>query len=228
MAKVAVLHTSFVFVNVEPVFNDLLAELLPGAEVIHFVDSDVLATVMREGGISEASAARMVHLAEAAEAAGADVIFSACSSLGPSMDIARNVVRTPIVKIDDAMALQAAQQGTEIGVLATVPTTLKPTSDLILAKAAEIGRKVRIHQRLSEGAFDTLMSGDRARHDDMVSSEAALLAKDVDLIVLAQASMSRLAGRLQDERGRPVLTSPRLGVEYLVKRVHEVVDDVDK
>jgi len=228
MAKVAVLHTSFVFVNVEPVFNDLLAELLPGAEVIHFVDSDVLATVMREGGISEASAARMVHLAEAAEAAGADVIFSACSSLGPSMDIARNVVRTPIVKIDDAMALQAAQQGTEIGVLATVPTTLKPTSDLILAKAAEIGRKVRIHQRLSEGAFDTLMSGDRARHDDMVSREAALLAKDVDLIVLAQASMSRLAGRLQDETGRPVLASPRLGVEYLAKRVHEVVGDLDK
>lgn len=228
MAKVAVLHTSFVFVNVEPVFNDLLAELLPGAEVIHFVDSDVLATVMREGGISEASAARMVHLAEAAEAAGADVIFSACSSLGPSMDIARNVVRTPIVKIDDAMALQAAQKGTEIGVLATVPTTLKPTSDLILAKAAEIGREVRIHQRLSEGAFDTLMSGDRAQHDDMVSREAALLAKDVDLIVLAQASMSRLAGRLQDETGRPVLASPRLGVEYLAKRVHEVVGDLDK
>ena len=228
MAKVAVLHTSFVFVNVEPVFNDLLAELLPGAEVIHFVDSDVLATVMREGGISEASAARMVHLAEAAEAAGADVIFSACSSLGPSMDIARNVVRTPIVKIDDAMALQAAQQGTEIGVLATVPTTLKPTSDLILVKAAEIGREVRIHQRLSEGAFDTLMSGDRARHDDMVSREAALLAKDVDLIVLAQASMSRLAGRLQDETGCPVLASPRLGVEYLAKRVHEVVGDLDK
>jgi len=72
------------------------------------------------------------------------------------------------------------------------------------------------------------MSGDRAQHDDMVSREAAVLAKDVDLIVLAQASMSRLAGRLQDERGRPVLTSPRLGVEYLVKRVHEVVDDVDK
>lgn len=227
MAKVAVLHTSFVFVNVESAIDDLLAELLPDTEVIHFVDSDVLATVMREGGISEASATRMVHLAEAAEAAGADVIFSVCSSLGPSMDIARSRVRTPIVKIDHAMALQAAQQGTDIGVLATVPTTLKPTSDLILEKAAEIGREVRIHQRFSEGAFDTLTSGDRGRHDDMVSREAAVLAKDVDLIVLAQASMSRLAGRLQDETGRPVLASPRLGVEYLAKRVDELVDAVD-
>jgi Asp/Glu/hydantoin racemase len=61
----------------------------------------------------------------------------------------------------------------------------------------------------------------------MVSREAAVLAKDVDLIVLAQASMSRLAGRLQDETGRPVLASPRLGVEYLAKRVDELVDAVD-
>lgn len=221
MSKVAVLHTSFVFVNVEPVINDLIAELIPDAELIHFVDSDVLATVVREGGISDASTKRMVHLAQAAEAAGADMIFSACSSLGPSMNIARTVVRTPIVKIDDAMALRAACEGTAIGVLATVPTTLKPTSDLILEKAVELGRQVRIHQRLSGGAFDVLMSGDRAEHDRMVSAEAAALAEDVDLIVLAQASMSRLADRLQQETGRPVLSSPRSGVQYLAKRLHE-------
>ena len=29
--KIAVLHTSFVFVSVEPVINELIAELLPGA-----------------------------------------------------------------------------------------------------------------------------------------------------------------------------------------------------
>src|SRR5436305_215178 len=84
MPKVAVLHTSFVFVTVEPVITDLIGELIPEAEILHFVDSDVLATVVREKGISEKSEARMVHLAQAAEAAGADVIFSACSSLGPT------------------------------------------------------------------------------------------------------------------------------------------------
>ena len=50
--KIAILHTSFVFVSVEPVINDLIAELIPDAEVMHFVDSDVLATVVREQGIS--------------------------------------------------------------------------------------------------------------------------------------------------------------------------------
>ena len=70
--KIAILHTSFVFVSVEPVINDLIAELIPDAEVMHFVDSDVLATVVREQGISPRSEARMVHLAQAAEEAGAD------------------------------------------------------------------------------------------------------------------------------------------------------------
>ena len=40
--KIAVLHTSFVFVQVEPLINELIAELIPDADVVHFVDSDVL------------------------------------------------------------------------------------------------------------------------------------------------------------------------------------------
>ena len=221
MAKIAILHTSMVFVSVEPMINNLIAELIPDANVIHFVDSDVLATVVRERGISAASETRMTRLAQAAEAAGADIIFSACSSLGPALDVAAASVSIPVVKIDEAMATAAATGGTRIGILATVPTTLQPTSDLVLAKAAGIGRKVTTLPRLCEGAFDILMSGDRARHDRMVSEQASLLAKEVDLIVLAQASMARLADPLQEQTGIPVLASPRMGVQYLAERLSE-------
>ena len=220
--KIAVLHTSFVFVSVEPVINDLIAELLPGAEVMHFVDSDVLATVVREQGISPNSEQRMVHLAQAAEAAGADIIFSACSSLGPALDVAARNVHTPVVKIDEAMAILAASEGTRIGVLATVPTTLGPTSDLIQLKADVLGREVHIEQRLCAGAFDVLMSGDRPQHDAMVIEQAVDLAKTVDTIVVAQASMGRLAETLREKTGLPVLSSPRMGVEYLADRVAEL------
>jgi Asp/Glu/hydantoin racemase len=220
--KIAILHTSLVFVSVEPVINDLIAELVPDAEVMHFVDSDVLATVMREQGISSSSEARMTHLAQAAEAAGADIIFSACSSLGPAVDIAARSLHTPVVKIDDAMAMQAAREGTRIGVLATVPTTLGPTSDLIQAKADEIGRSITLERRLCEGAFSVLMSGDRAKHDAIVIEQAMNLAEKVDLIVLAQASMSRLAGVLQEKTAMTVLSSPRIGVEYLARRVAQL------
>jgi len=219
MTKIAVLHTSFVFVSVEPIINDLLAELIPDAEVIHFVDSDVLATVQRENGISDASAARMVHLAEAAEAAGADVIFSACSSLGPALDVAARHVHTPVLKIDEAMTRLAAESADRVGILATVPTTLAPTADLVAGHARRLGRDVAVTTRLAEGAFDTLMRGDRERHDAMVLEQAAALAAEVDLIVLAQASMSRLVGRIEEATGLRVLSSPRLGVADLADRV---------
>ncbi|MGZ9165964.1 MAG: aspartate/glutamate racemase family protein, partial [Anaerolineales bacterium] len=166
--RMAVLHTSFVFTNVEPVFRDLFKELIPDVEVIDFVDSHILADVRKVGSVQESHITRMVHMAQAAEAAGADIIFSACSSLGPSMDVARKVVNVPIIKIDDPMTQRAVELGSTIGVMATVPTTLPPTVDLIQQWAAVAGKPVVVKQHLCEGAFDVLMGGGRERHDQMV------------------------------------------------------------
>ena len=213
--KIAVLHTSLVSLNVEPIVADLLAEILPDAEVMHFVDSDVLATVMKEQCVGEASVSRMTHLARAAEDAGADVIFSACSSLGPAIGVARRSVRVPIVKIDDGMTRRAVEQANRIGVLATVPTTLGPTADLIEQKARAIGKEIAIVRELSEGAFQALVGGDKAHHDRTVIESALRLAPRVELMVLAQASTARLAPVVSERTSLPVLSSPRLGVENL-------------
>ncbi|MDQ0718366.1 Asp/Glu/hydantoin racemase [Streptomyces luteogriseus] len=220
-ASIAVLHTSLLFVNVDSVINDYLAELAPDAKVLHFVDSDVLATVVRDGGISPASTQRMVHLAQAAASAGADVIFSACSSVGPAIDVARRLVSVPIVKIDDAMTASAVKAADAIGVLATVPTTLPPTRALLEEKARAAGRGITVRERLCEGAFSVLMSGDRDRHDAMALDGARALATEVDAIVLAQASMARLAPVIAEAVGKPVLCSPRSGAEDAVRVLHE-------
>jgi Asp/Glu/hydantoin racemase len=199
MAKIAMLHTSFVFLNVDTQIQDLMADLLPGDELIHFVDSEVLA--------------------QAAERAGADVIFSACSSLGPAIDVAKEHVHVPIVKVDDAMTRDAAAAGGKIGVLATVPTTLGPTADLIRSHGGS--QELTVVEMLAEGAFDVLMGGDRAGHDERVKAAAQKLVDEgVDRIVLAQASMARLADELAGLTGVPVLASPRLGVENLAELVH--------
>ena len=220
--RMAVLHTSFVFTNVEPVFRDLFKELIPDVEVIDFVDSHVLADVRKAGSVQESHITRMCHMAQAAEAAGADLIFSACSSLGPSMDVARKLVNVPIIKIDDAMTQRAVELGSVIGVMATVPTTLPPTVDLIQQWASVANKAVEVKQHLCEGAFDVLMSGDRDRHDQMVLDGACQLAPRVDLIVLAQASMSRLAPMLSKETGKVVLSSPRLAAEYVKSQFEKI------
>ncbi|MGQ9553535.1 MAG: aspartate/glutamate racemase family protein [Anaerolineae bacterium] len=213
--KLAVLHTSFVFINVETMMNDLFKEILKDTEVIHFVDSSLLAQVMAAGKVTDESVRRMTWLAKAAEESGADLILSACSSLGPAVDVARHLVKTPIIKIDDAMAQAAAEKANKVGVLATVPTTLAPTAELIREKAEGLGKPIEVSPKLCEGAFERLMAGQRESHDEMVLAGARELAPRVELIALAQASMTRLAPKLSQETGLPVLSSPRLGIEYI-------------
>ena len=213
--RVALIHTSFVFFESERMLFDLFEEILPDVERVNIVDDEMLADVRKEGGISPEITRRMCLYALAAEASGVNVIFNTCSSLGPAFDVAKQMVSIPCVKIDDGMAEEAAKEGKRIGVLATVPTTLEPTVGLIQEKALQLGRKIELRKGLSEGAFDLLLQGKKERHDDLVSQEAAEIARWADTLVLAQCSMARLALRLSDETGRRVLASPRLGVERL-------------
>lgn len=134
------------------------------------------------------------------------------------MDAARQIVDIPIVKIDEGMAEVAAREGQQVGVLATVPTTLGPTIDLIQEKATKLQKTIESRPFLSDGAFQILMSGDVARHDDAVVKKAEEASQWANSLVLAQCSMARLAPRISAEVGVPVLSSPRLGVEHL-KRV---------
>jgi len=218
--RVALLHTSFVFFQRERLLFDLLEELLPNVELINIVEDKMLREVMDKGYITPDVTRRMCYYVLAAEAMGVDAVFSTCSSLGSTMDVAKELVDIPIVKIDEGMAEKAAREGQRISVLATVSTTLKPTINLIAEKAQAIGKKIEAREALCRGAFELLMKGDMDCHDDMVADKASEASQWADTVVLAQCSMARLAPRLSTETGLPVLSSPRLGVEHL-KRVLE-------
>jgi len=210
----ACIHTSMVFINVETMMNEIFKEVMPNTRRINIVDDSLLADVMATGHISPVVIKRMCKYVEAAEETGADAVLSLCSSLGPTMDVARQLVSIPVIKIDDAMTEEAAKRANRIGVMATVPTTLGPTVDLIRSKARAMNKQPQIEPALVDGAFKILMNGDRDLHDRMVSEAARKLAKEVDLIVLAQASMTRLVPNLSDATGLSVLSSPRLAIEY--------------
>ena len=217
----ALIHTSLIFLNVETMMRDIFQEVMPDVRRINIVDDSLLADVMARGVITEAVQQRMNAYVKSAETAGADAILSLCSSLGPAIDEARKGVKIPVIKIDDAMTEKAIHAADRIGVLATVATTLKPTVALLQEKAEILKKAVEIQPGLVNGAFEILASGDKARHDALVSEAAGRLAGTADLLVLAQASMSRLAPRLEQETGLPVLSSPRLAIEY-TKRVLDI------
>jgi len=99
-----------------------------------------------------------------------------------------------------------------------VVTTLGPTRDLVAGFALKAGRDVKIVTQLAEGAFQTMMDGDPEMHDQMVFEAAQKLkAEGVEIILLAQASMTRLAEGLAKRLAIPVLSSPALGIAHLAE-----------
>jgi Asp/Glu/hydantoin racemase len=225
--KVAVLHTSTVFVSVDPLLRDLFAEILPEVELLEFVDTDLLATVTREGCIAPAAVRRIAHLAQAAEQAGADVILSACSAIGPAIPTARHAVSIPIVPIDEPMAQRAVHTAEEIGVLATLGLALGPMVDLLEQQARAAHRPVCIHRMLVPDAFDALEAGRQDQHDALVEAAACKLATVADVIVPAQVGLARLAPRLHAATGRKVFNGPRLAVQYIKHLLAEMPDKPD-
>jgi aspartate/glutamate racemase len=210
----ALIHTSGIFFSVDTSLMKMFAEVMPDVKLVNIMDDSLLPTCMAEQRISPAVMRRMCSYVVAAETAGADCVLSLCSSLGPAIDVARKLVSVPVIKIDDAHTQKAASEFNRIGVMATVASTLVPTCALIREKAATLNRGVDIRESLSKAAFEALVAGDKPRHDEIVMDAARKLAPQVDVLLFAQASMTRLAADVESATGKPVLTSPRLAVEY--------------
>jgi Asp/Glu/hydantoin racemase len=144
------------------------------------------------------------------------MILVTCSSIGAAVETAATLTNVPVLRVDQPMADLAVQTGAKIGVIATLPTTLAPTSDLVKRRAVLAGKTITLTSFLCEGAFDALMSGDASRHDTMVANALRELSAQVDVIVLAQASMARVVEGLPEADKRvPILASPPLAIRHL-------------
>ena len=211
--KVGMVHTVEKLI---PMWDELAEEMMPGTEIIHLVDEGLLKEIVAGGELTDERVSRLASLASAAEASGAEAVLLTCSTIGPAVDTAKDSVEVPFLKVDEAMADRAVQLGQRIGVIATLHTTLTPTSDLVRARAAAQGREVQIETVLCQGAFEALGAGDTDTHDSIVIKNLKELMGRVDVVVLAQATMARVADLIsEDEKVVPILSSPRLGVERL-------------
>lgn len=210
----AIIHTTPL--TVEPL-KKLAGDFLPSYDVINFVDDSILPQLAKNGGMLEEVEERLIQYARYAEQAGASIILNACSSVGEIVTKANEHVKVPVVRIDEAMAEEAINQGKRIGVIATLSTTLKPTVKLIKEKADECNKKVEIQSVLAEEAYQQLISGDKESHDAILAEALTKLASEADIVVLAQASMARVVTKLPLKQQDIFLTSPELGMERVKK-----------
>jgi Hydantoin racemase len=209
------IHTSATLV---PVFQQLCNQYLPNIKVFNIVDDSLIKNTIACGELTPATARRVVNYVGSAEAAGADYILVTCSSIGPAVEASAELTAVPVLRVDQPMADKAVQTGQRIGVVATLSTTLEPTTDLVRRRAAAAGKTITIESVLCEGAFDALMSGDAATHDARVGDALKELSSKVDVIVLAQASMARVADAMQEaDKKVSILASPGIAIQHIAE-----------
>ncbi len=215
--SLALIHTAPVVI---PIFSELCKEILPGIQTFHMLDESLLKNTIAAGRLETSTIRRFVAYVQSAIGAGAAVVLCTCSSMGAAVKAARPLFDLPLIRVDEPMAEEAVRAGRKIGVIATVRTTLDPTTTLLDEKAAEAGVRREITSVLCEGAFEAASAGDVAAHDRLVTEALEKLVQSVDVVVLAQASMARIAGQIPKEKlPARVLSSPRPAVE----RVRDVL-----
>ena len=211
--RLGLVHTSATLV---PVFAQLCKEKLPNVDVFNIADDSLVKGIREAGSLTATISRRVAGYLESAELAGADYIMVTCSSIGPAVEAGAKLMGVPVLRVDQPMADKAVAVGKRIGVIATLSTTLEPTADLIQRRAVIAGKPIELTSRLVEGAFEALMDGDGATHDTKVAAALKELSQQVDVIVLAQASMARVVDSLKPEEKRvPILASPGIAVDYL-------------
>ena len=206
-----ILHTA---VGNVTLFQGLCRELLPGVDAFQMLDESLLRNTITAGTLTPETTRRVLSHIESAVDAGASAVLVTCSSIGAAAELARQVVPVPVIRVDEAMADEAVRIGPRIGVIATLSTTLEPTADLVRRRAALQEAEISLTTWLCDGAFAALSRGDTAAHDQAITDGLTRLAGECDVIILAQASMARVADALPPrDRPVPVLSSPRSGVE---------------
>ena len=219
MAKktLALIHTSATLV---PVFQELIDTYLKGKDlkIFNIVDDSLIKNTIERGRVTPDTSRRVVDYIGSAEAAGADYIMVTCSSIGAAVESAVPLTAVPVLRVDQPMADKAVQSGKRVGVIATLPTTLEPTSDLVRRRAIALKQDIEITSKLCDGAFEALMGGKPEIHDQMVAKALKDLAENVDVILLAQASMARVVGQLSEaDKKVPILASPEIAMQYLAE-----------
>jgi Asp/Glu/hydantoin racemase len=195
-----------------PPIQQAFKEGWPQATLCNLLDDDLMPAYTREGGLTPHITERICALALYAARTGADGILFTCSVFPQAEDMAKQLVRVPLLKPDEAMIAAALDAGTRIGVVATNPPA---AAAQLLAGAKARGVEVRVVESVADGAFAIGNAGDAATHDRMVVEAAQRIADQVNVLCLAQVSMALARHAVQAKVRVPVLTSPATAVARL-------------
>lgn len=204
MVHLGFVHTAVAHVST---FDALVAAEAEGVRTTHVVDPELLRVAQRAGSskaVRRALGGRLVELQQA----GVDAVVCTCSTLGPAAEQLGGALPFRVMRVDRAMAELATRGGSRIAVVAALQSTVAPTVALLQECA---GGTAEITLEICDDAWAAFVAGEQGQYLAQVAGAARRVARDVDVVVLAQASMAPAADTLGD-LGVQVLASPRLAV----------------
>ena len=208
----------------EQTFAALLAELAPGLPARHRVDPALLVEARRDGAQSEGVRRLVGEAVLALVREGASVVVCTCSTIGDAAESTAPPAGAAVMRIDRPMAELALTFGSRVLVAASLDSTFPPTIALLNEAAQAAGRPIQITRLLCEQAWAYFERGDLDGYARAIAADIAKVVDatrapgDVDVIVLAQASMAP-AARLMPDLKTPILSSPRLGLQAAIEKL---------
>jgi len=190
--KVVVIYTSTV--SLEDL-KSLFVKIMHEVEMVNIIDESLLREVMANGKITLGITKRICSYAIHAQDIGAHLILNQRSSVGEAVNVARNLINIPYVKIDEQMAEDVAEK---------------------------LGKEVSVKKCLVDGALEILMQGKNIeKYNRLVIDVIEKKSKTCDVIALPQGSMIGILPLLQDIKV-PVLSNPESGVRRVAKILESI------
>lgn len=189
-------------------------------QISHIVRPNLLSAAENAGGLTP-EITKLTQAALRSLCNDHDAVLLTCSTLGPSVYGMSAATRTPVIRVDEALAKQAILQGGRIVVLCAVETTIKPTSELFLHASA--GEESSVEIELIPNIWGLFKAGDVNGYFSAIAAAADnAYARGANVVALAQASMAGAA--LLVKNGVTPLTSPMCGLLAAVQPQQNKVD----
>ncbi len=201
-----------------PAMEAAFAAVWPEVEVLHLVDEALHKDVDPSGVLTPEIYRRVATLVRHAVASGADGIIFSGSTFGPAVDEAGASVDVRVLKPDEAMAEDAIEAGSRIGLLYVSPDSVAILTQHLEEEAARRGREITVDARHVAGAKQAKTEGREDEHDRLIAEAAAALG-GCEVLVIGQVSMSTAASLVADIPGRTVLTTPKAAVARIRRLV---------
>lgn len=208
--RVAMIHA--VAGSIEPTklaFHDEF----PDAELVNVMD-DSLLTDFGEN-LTPKLRRRMSQLICYCAEHGADAVGLACSVYAPVVELARDLVDIPVLSSYEAVMDEAVGCGSRIGIIASVPATVRD-SEFYLRKAADRrGMTVEPVPLLDQDLMRLMDIAGQKEFHQRLADHLQRMAPNVDAVLLSQFSMATALAHLREITDVPVLSAPHSSARRL-------------